>query len=368
MELQEEVELENENQTTQKRRGRKPKAKEVEEEVAPKKRGRRPKDKSFTVINTYKEDVPEIEDDNIILHLPAEANITVENDDKIDTSGILQYDPNLKEPAPYEPMNSMISDFAMILDKNKVEEVPSENDVSESDNVPKLENDEVYVRDIGFEESSKNNFKVLKKAKILMIVASEETKKDWDLSTDCCCFNCTERFETVPIGIPVRYYRGRFYCRDVFCSFNCAGRFIFMSHDIRSQSKKWEYYSLLCLMASKFNMEMTGDEKTKHKIRLADDPRLLKKFGGPYTIEKYRENFYIVDTNHTLMYPPLASMYPQTEVAQYVNIHRQKAHMLNNDMKYNDYKQTIMDLRLRREKPVIQKKNTLEEYMSLTIK
>ena len=156
------MELDNDNQTTQKRRGRKPKTKEVEEEVAPKKRGRRPKDKSFTVINTYKEDVPEIEDDNIILHLPTESNITVENDDKIDTSGILQYDPNLKEPAPYEPMNSMISDFAMILDKNKVEEVQSENEVSENDIVPKLENDEVYVRDIGFDESSKNNFKVLK--------------------------------------------------------------------------------------------------------------------------------------------------------------------------------------------------------------
>jgi hypothetical protein len=121
-------------------------------------------------------------------------------------------------------------------------------------------------------------------------------------------------------------------------------------------------------MASKFTMEMCQNETDKHKIRLADDPRLLKKFGGPYTIEKYRENFYVVDTTNTLMYPPLASMYPQTEVAQYVNIHRQKAHMLNSDLKYNDYKQTLMDLRLRREKPIIQKKNTLEEYMSLTIK
>ena len=376
MELQEDVELkdvaEDENPLTQKRRGRKPKTKEVEEEVAPKKRGRRPKDKSFTVINTYKDDIPEIEDDNIILHLPANESINVENDDKIDTSGVLQYDPNLKEPAPYEPLNSMISDFALIIDKNnKLEEVQSDNDANECENIQKLDNDEVYVRDIGFEESSKNNFKILKKAKILMIVASDETKKEWDLSTDCCCFNCTERFETVPIGIPVRYYRGRFYCRDVFCSFNCAGRFIFMSHDIRGQSKKWEYYSLLCLMASKFNIEQNngGDqENNKHKIRLADDPRLLKKFGGPYTIEKYRENFYIVDTNNTLMYPPFASMYPQTEVAQYVNIHRQKAQMLNNDLKYNDYKQTLMDLRLRRDKPIIQKKNTLEEYMSLTIK
>ena len=185
MELQEDIELkdvvEDENPLTQKRRGRKPKTKEIEEEVAPKKRGRRPKDKSFTVINTYKDDIPEIEDDNIILHLPADESITVENDDKIDTSGVLQYDPNLKEPAPYEPLNSMISDFAMILDKNnKLEEIQSENDSNECENIPMLDNDEVYVRDIGFEESSKNNFKILKKAQLLMIVASDETKKEWD--------------------------------------------------------------------------------------------------------------------------------------------------------------------------------------------
>lgn len=55
-----------------------------------------------------------------------------------------------------------------------------------------------------------------------------------------------------------------------------------MSHDIRGQSKKWEYYSLLCLMASKFTMEMCQNETDKHKIRLADDPRLLKNLGAIY--------------------------------------------------------------------------------------
>jgi hypothetical protein len=60
-------------------------------------------------------------------------------------------------------------------------------------------------------------------------------------------------------------------------------------------------------------------------------------------------------------------MYPQAEVAHYVNIHRQKAQMLNNDNRYNDYKQSLTDLKLRRDKPLIIKKNTLEEYMSLTI-
>ena len=42
---------------------------------------------------------------------------TNENDSKIQTNGILKYDPNLCDPMPYEPMNSMVSGFAMISDK-----------------------------------------------------------------------------------------------------------------------------------------------------------------------------------------------------------------------------------------------------------
>ena len=47
--------------------------------VMPKKRGRRPKDKSYTVISNYKEVPLEIEDDNIILHLPGDDKINSDN-------------------------------------------------------------------------------------------------------------------------------------------------------------------------------------------------------------------------------------------------------------------------------------------------
>lgn len=347
----------------QKRRGRRPKVKENEEVLTPKKRGRRPKDKNYTVINTYKDVSNDVEDENIILHLSIDANTVIENDSKIETSGVIQYDPDLKEPLPYEPLNSMISDYATILDK--IETPQAENEVK-YENVEKIDDNDVYIRDIGFEENNKNHFKVLKKAKILKMIASDETKNEWDMSTECCCFNCTEKFQTVPIGIPIRYFRNKFYCRDVFCSFNCAARFIFMGFDMRYQFKKWEYYSLLCFMSNKINMEINGNDN-KNKIKIADDPKLLKKFGGPLSIEQYRDNFYILDSQHSIMYPPLACMYPQAEVAHYVNIHRQKAQMLNNDNRYNDYKQSLTDLKLRRDKPLIIKKNTLEEYMSLTI-
>jgi len=105
------------------------------------------------------------------------------------------------------------------------------------------------------------------------------------------------------------------------------------------------------------------------KVKLAEDRNLLKKFGGPLTIEQFRSNFYILDKQHNIHYPPLSSMYPQTEVAHYVNVHRQKAQLLNNESRYSygESRSVGTDLRLKRDKPLIQKKNTLEEYMSLKI-
>jgi hypothetical protein len=340
--------------------------------LMPKKRGRRPKDKSYTVISNYK-DVPiEVENDNIILHLPGDEKINNENynDIMINTDGIMRYDPVLNEPMPYEPFNQMQSDYANILEKNQekieVDNLENQNIELENDE-SSIKNDEVYIRTIGFEEMNKNYFNVLKKVKILKMIQADDSKKEWDSSSEHACFYCTEQFQTMPIGIPIRYIRGQYYCRDNFCSFNCAAAYIFSGFDTRYHFKKWEYYSLLCLLAKeineKINLDLGIDIKKIIYVKLAEDRNLLKKFGGPITIEEFRKQFYFLDKKYSLLYPPVSCMYPQTEVAHYVSVHRQKAMMLNNENRF----QELNDLRLKRDKPLLQKKNTLEEYMSLKI-
>jgi len=340
--------------------------------LMPKKRGRRPKDKSYTVISNYKDTPVEVENDNIILHLPGDDKINTENynDIVINTDGIMRYDPVLNEPMPYEPLNQMQSDYANILDKNlekvEINNLETQNiDSVNEDSI--IQNDEVYMRTIGFEEVNKNYFNVLKKVKILKMMQADDTKKEWDSSSEHACFYCTEQFQTMPIGIPIRYIRGKYYCRDNFCSFNCAAAYIFSGFDTRYHFKKWEYYSLLCLLAKeineKINIENGNDNNKIIYVKLAENRNLLKKFGGPITIEEFRNQFYFLDKKYSMLYPPVSCMYPQTEVAHYVSVHRQKAMLLNNENRF----QELNDLRLKRDKPLLQKKNTLEEYMSLKI-
>ena len=368
---------ENERPEEVKKRGRKSTKKdENKEKAVPKKRGRRPKDKTYTILSNYKEIPQEVEDDNVILHLPDvnNNNIQVENDLSINTDGIIKYDPNINEPLPYEPLNSMQSEYALISDKmqEKIKEL-EENTVEEtSNNINTVEckEDEGIIRKTIFEEINNNYFNVLKKAEIIKLMENDEEKSEWNMSTDVACYYCTEQFKNVPVGIPVRYVKGKFKCRDNFCSFNCAAAYIFSGFETKYYFRKWEYYSLLCLLAGQINSKIDEENNEENKnsimrIKLADNRSLLKKFGGPLSIEKFREQFFVLDSKYNLLFPPMTCMYPQAEISQFTRVHRQKAIMLNNDNRNSI--SDISELRLRREIPLIQKKNTLEEYMSLKI-
>ena len=129
----------------QKKRGRKPKPKTEEDlkEKVPKKRGRKPKERIYNINllnNTNSED---IEQNNIILHLPFNSSILDDNQDML-SEDILKYDPELKEPLPYAPNNQHQSDYEIISSKlkkqiNDLNENESINNNDNNDN-----NDELY--------------------------------------------------------------------------------------------------------------------------------------------------------------------------------------------------------------------------------
>ena len=93
-----------------KKRGRKPKPKSLEDDLPkiPKKRGRKPKDK-YGIIPKDTAVMSNLTDgNNIILHLPIKSSqlntsYTVEN--------ILEYNPDINEPIPYEPTENKYSTF-----------------------------------------------------------------------------------------------------------------------------------------------------------------------------------------------------------------------------------------------------------------
>lgn len=99
------------------------------------------------------------------------------------------------------------------------------------------------------------------------------------IKTDICCFWCTYQFDTHPVCMPESYdgKRDIFKVFGCFCSFNCALSFS-MKH------RRFGHQELV----SNMHKKLTGEFMT---IKKAPDPYCLKKFGGPISIEDYRQTF-----------------------------------------------------------------------------
>lgn len=341
-----------ENNNVPKKRGRKPKDKEkvIEkknetEKPLPKKRGRRPKDKTYSQIISFKEINNEPVEEDVVMYLPIKDDVeTTEGEVPIDSDII-----------PYEPSNKLQSNYAL-LSTELQGELQSLNEEDNED----LVDDELKVRKSICEEVSNDYFKLIKKVKVHKLMSDYKGNK-YPEKTSISCFYCTYQFDTQPIGLPVKYFKNKFYCVDNFCSFNCAARYLFSGESSICEIKKWESYSLLNLMYSKM-----FDEKEIKKVKLAYPRVMLKKFGGMYSIEEYREGFTQIDKNMNICYPPCSTIIPEVEESFTIRMHRKKAQMINNESRNNYMGSGLGDLRLKREKQT-EGKNTLENYMSLKI-
>ena len=321
----------------QKKRGRKPKSKNdaPEEKPLPKKRGRRPKDKTYSSIINIKDINLEEEDEEVILHLPMNQEIETNESNNV-------------PPKPYDPDDKC--NYAMLS-----------NDIQEKINELDEEDDEetLKVRSSVLEETSPDYFNLIKKVKVHRLMGDYEGSNYPD-NTNIACFNCTYEFDTMPIGIPIRYVNGKFHCVDNFCSFNCAARYIFKGDSNLNEVKKWESYSLLNLMYSKlFEIDKVC------KIKLAPKPTLLKRYGGNLSVEDYRKDFSNPDKMMKVSYPPCISVLPVSEETSLMKMNRKKTQFIGND-KSSYIGSGLSDLRLKRDK-TIENKNTLENYMSLKI-
>lgn len=108
------------------------------------------------------------------------------------------------------------------------------------------------------------------------------------------CWNCSEKINNL-IGYPIYYDKSVFYCYGDFCSFGCCGRYIL---DKYSNQDLWEKLNLLN------NMYNKAHNTNNKMVDISPDRRLLTKFGGEMSIEKYRDEIY-KDNYYNITIPPV---------------------------------------------------------------
>lgn len=98
---------------------------------------------------------------------------------------------------------------------------------------------------------------------------NDENLQSISLSSELCCWNCCDKIST-NISYPILYENNTFHTNGNFCSYECAGRYIF---DTFTGKDLFEKYNLL-------NFFYYKNTNNKSCIKIPPSRLKLKKFGG----------------------------------------------------------------------------------------
>jgi hypothetical protein len=184
---------------------------------------------------------------------------------------------------------------------------------------------------------------------------------DWPASTSVHCYWCCHRFSTTPFGLPVQFRNDRFHVMGCFCSLQCASAFNFASRD--SVDERLNRYALINALSARLGL-------TKY-VRPAPERVVLKMFGGPLDIEAFRESSVErgggadADRKHLMVNtPPMLALTQQVEEVQDRDVRSEYRYIPLDNERINRFQEKV---RLRRTKPLVDFKNTLDHTMKLRI-
>jgi len=317
---------------TPKKRGRKPKIKTNDENSnkfnLPSKRGRKPKEKNYGIYNNYDNNS---NNNMFILHLPISYNKIkhlLGNEPYL-------YDPNISIPVAYDPYLTNENSL------NNNENIYNQHIIKNESNKTE-ENKEIIIDNSQQENIINSNYSTN------MLVQFSEYSKKYNLmpdETNCKCFWCLHNFINKVYSLPIKYNNNKFEMFGNFCSPQCVVAYNFNMNDENS----YERYSYINYIYN-----------NGYKIYSAPSRESLNCFGGPLSIEQFR---LIVDNNYdtNILLPPLISIIPQLEVYKNNINNNEKEFIPLNNERIEKYK----ELKLKRTKPIIEHKNTLDHSLKL---
>lgn len=123
--------------------------------------------------------------------------------------------------------------------------------------------------------------------------------------TDIACWWCAHNFTTLPCFIPDRYSDEIFYVFGCFCTYSCALAYNLNMNDHRSSGR----ISLIKKLYAKIF-------STSENINVAPPKEITKKFGGPLTIEEFRNTSLMCKKEFKMSLPPMIPLIATMEELQ----------------------------------------------------
>jgi len=369
----------------QKKRGRKPKVESsavkeenpipviilsetVDEVVVPKKRGRKPKNKLESLPTNSAQD-----DDTKIKHQKKNINsnnIIVVNKLLSNESSFAESEVK-KNIILHLPINSEITNIIQDCQVSSIYDSNYENNAWDGDGSldknDKKMNDDINLEYENLLEMRKNDFDISKVKSMGTRKPADYTmqqfmecnkKKMWPQKTNIYCFNCCHPFDHTPAALPFKYQNGIFHVYGNFCYPECAAAFNFF--DIMSVGNANENYNLLNTMYK------IAYNNPFYRVKIPGHRTCLKIFGGHQDIDDYRASFNNDCISSNIIMPPVMSILPIQEETNVIYYKKNVQAVVNNSKGYDGAKKKE-DFALKRNKPLINKQNTLDSCMNITV-
>jgi hypothetical protein len=368
-------------QTEPKKRGRKPKSASIQQndgitiisdnktesqsviiidDHTPKKRGRKPK--IITENISQQNDSKQLEtkslkknngSDNIIV-----VNKLSENTEEIPESK--------KNVIVHLPIN--VDNITNIIEETNIQTI-SESNYENNAWFGSIDNNEDINRKYEtLIESRKNDFDISKTKTVSIRKPADYTmsqfmecnkKKTWPQKTNIYCFNCCHPFDHTPAALPFKYQNGIFHVYGNFCYPECAAAFNFT--DILSVENANENYNLLNMMYK------IAYNDAFYRVKIPGHRTCLKIFGGHQDIDEYRASFNNEYITHNIVMPPVMSILPIQEENNIIYYKKNVQASINNSKGYDGANKREKEITLKRSKPLVNKQNTLDSCMNITV-
>lgn len=194
--------------------------------------------------------------------------------------------------------------------------------------------------------------------RLLADFGEKSRNSEWPMSTSVYCHWCCHPFQGVPIGLPIKMTMNeQQYCvTGCFCSLECACAHNFASRE--SVDERLSRYSLLNGLAVRIGCI------AQTPIRPAPDRLALNIFGGHLSIDEFR------------VYASSSDRYIITNTSPMISV-TQQLEELNEQDTHSEYRYVPLDservcrfqekIKLKRNKPLLNTKNTLDQSMKLKI-
>ena len=196
-------------------------------------------------------------------------------------------------------------------------------------------------------------------SRVTNVLHEFETKSatgDWPVGTNVACYWCCSAFDTPPVGLPVRCGAGKggdtFVTTGCFCSLACAAAF--NQNSCESNNVKCGRHSMINAMS------MAAGQGAA--VRVAPPREVLAMFGGYASPAEFRKmsgepKVFL----HSM--PPMRFVSMQIEEVNNTNV----SAGFRERMVPLDAERIERCITLRRTKPLLDYKNTLDHSMRLTI-